>query len=224
MFMYESVVVVVVHNTNQHCLKVARTAADAAAVLFILRICFNLFRNANRATKHLRSFSHTHTSTRTLSHTLFHTHTSQSQCLLARFYGSLSLISLWASTLALLCRIISVVVVISVPLQRTLAHYYYNNYILSILVFSLLLWFIFSGAQKHNKFQSNKMKIINKILLGIGGGEGKGSGWQLEDLFGTCFVEDSSQICFAELTTQKCARAVCVNCRLCIFHSLLLLL
>lgn len=68
------------------------------------------------------------------------------------------------------------------------------------------------------------MKIINKILLGIGGGEGKGSGWQLEDLFGTCFVEDSSQICFAELTTQKCARAVCVNCRLCIFHSLLLLL
>lgn len=90
MFMYESVVVVV-HNTNQHCLKVARTAADAAAVLFILRICFNLFRNANRATKHLRSFSLTHTSTRTLSHTLFHTHTSQSQSLLARFYGSLSL-------------------------------------------------------------------------------------------------------------------------------------
>lgn len=171
------------------------------------------------------SLAHKHT--HTLPHSLPHTHTSQSQCLLARFYGSLSLyLSLWASTLALLCRIISVVVVvvISVPLQRTLAHYYYNNYILSILVFSLLLWFIFSGAQKHNKFLSNKMKIINKILLGIGGGEGKGSGWQLEDLFGTCFVEDSSQICFAELTTQKCARAVCVNCRLCIFHSLLLLL
>lgn len=126
------------------------------------------------------ALSLTHKHRHTLPHSLPHTHTSQSQCLLARFYGSLSLyLSLWASTLALLCRIISVVVVVisvvvSVPLQRTLAHYYYNNYILSILVFSLLLWFIFSGAQKHNKFLSNKMKIINKILLGIGGGEGKG--------------------------------------------------
>lgn len=79
MFMYESVVVV--HNTNQHCLKVARTAADAAAVLFILRICFNLFRNANRAAKHLRSFSHTqqaHAHSPTLSST--HTHHSHSVC------------------------------------------------------------------------------------------------------------------------------------------------
>lgn len=49
-----------------------------------------------------------------------------------------------------------------------------------MLVFALLLLFIFLDAQKHNKFVLNKMKIINKIQLGIeeggGGGEGEGEG------------------------------------------------
>lgn len=62
--------VVFVHNTNQHCLKVVRTAsADAAAVLFILRICFNLFRNANRATKQTCLLSLAHTPLFSLSDT-----------------------------------------------------------------------------------------------------------------------------------------------------------
>lgn len=127
------------------------------------------------------ALSLTHTQAHAHSPTLSSTHTHITVTVIASKILRISLslyLSFWASTLALLCRIISVVVVISVvvsvPLQRTLAHYYYNNYVLSILVFSLLLWFIFSGAQKHNKFLSNKMKIINKILLGIGGGERKG--------------------------------------------------
>lgn len=74
MFMYFSLVVFV-HNTNQHCLKVVRTAADAAAVLFILRICFNLFRNTNRA--HSLSLWHTPFLALSLSdpHTPFLSHT-----------------------------------------------------------------------------------------------------------------------------------------------------